>query len=301
MKRIDVLSLAAAVLLLTSCDNHRSVMEASGVFEATEIIISAESAGRILRLSIDEGHRLSAGQPIGAIDSIQQFFRRQQLLATIGATQSRRPDINTQIAALKQQIATAQSEKRRIENLLGANAATAKQLDDANAQIAVLEKQLAAQNSALSLTNQGVSSEIGALELQVAQADDLLAKCRIVNPVEGVVLTRYAHEGEYAAPGKALYKIADIDTINLRAYITSDQLTKLKLGQQVSVSADFGEKGNRPYKGIISWISDKAEFTPKTIQTRNERANLVYAVKVRVVNDGYLKIGMYGGIALETK
>lgn len=301
MKPIDLLAVAAAALLFTSCDNHRSVVDASGVFEATEITVSSESGGRILRLSVDEGDRLTAGQAVGAIDSMQTFLRRQQLSATIGATRSRRPDIDKQIAALKQQIATAQSEKRRIENLLSANAANAKQLDDANAQIAVLEKQLAAQNSVLSQTNLGVNSEIEALNLQIAQADDQLAKCRIVNPVAGVVLATYAHEGEYAAPGRALYKIADIDTMTLRAYITSGQLTRVKLGQAVKVFADFGDKENRPYAGTVVWISDKSEFTPKTIQTRDERANLVYAVKVRVANDGFLKIGMYGGIAFEAK
>lgn len=301
MKSINVLACAAATLLVISCENRRSATDASGVFEAAEIMISSEAGGRILALSVDEGKKLAAGQRVGVVDSMQPFLRREQLLATIKAAQSRRPDIDKQIAALKQQIASAAAEKQRIQNLLAANAATAKQLDDVSAQIAVLEKQLAAQNSTLSSATRGIVDEIGALGLQVAQADDQLAKCRIINPVAGVVLARYAHEGEYAAPGRALYKIADIDTMTLRTYITSDLLTRVKLGQTVKVFADFGEKENRPYTGSVVWISDKSEFTPKTIQTRDERANLVYAVKVRVPNDGYLKIGMYGGIIIEAK
>lgn len=291
----------AALLFAISCERNRSVMDASGVFEATEIMVSSENAGRLLSLSVDEGCKLSANQQVGVIDSMQVFLRREQLLATIKGVKSRRPDADKQIAALRQQIVSAAAEKKRIENLIAANAASAKQLDDVNAQIAVLEKQVAAQNATLSSTNQGITDDVAALLLQVAAADDQLAKCRIINPINGVVLIRYAHEGEYAAPGKALYKIADIDTMILRAYITADQLTRLKLGQAVRVFADFGEKDNRPYHGIVSWISEKSEFTPKTIQTRNERANLVYAVKVRVANDGYLKIGMYGGIVIEVK
>ena len=201
-----------------------------------------------------------------------------------------------QIAATQQQIATQQREKRRVENLLKADAANTKQLDDIDAQIAVLEKQLAAQLSTLENSNRGVNEESSAIEIQVAQIEDQLAKCRIVNPIDGTVLVKYAETGEVTAQGKPLFKIADVDRMELRAYITSGQLTGLKLGDRVRVFADSGDKGSREYDGEVIWISDKAEFTPKTIQTRDERANLVYPVKIAVHNDGLLKIGMYADV-----
>lgn len=302
MKRLrNVLTGFSSIILLVSCNNNKSDFDASGVFEATEVIVSSESSGKIHDFSVQEGQEIKAGEMVGFIDTVQLYLRKMQLIANVKAIQSRRPDINTQIAAITEQISAAKVEKNRIESLLKANAANKKQLDDINAQIAVLNRQLEAQKSSLSITNKGISEESSALEIQIAQVEDLLQKCRIVNPINGTVLTKYAQQSEIAAPGKALYKIADTKNMILRAYVTSGQLTQLKLGQKVKVKADYGDKGYREYQGTISWISSKSEFTPKTIQTRDERANLVYAVKVAVPNDGYIKIGMYGGIEIEEK
>jgi HlyD family secretion protein len=286
-------------LMLVSCSSRKNPYDASGVFEATEVIVSSEAMGKLLRFDVEEGRELIANQVVGSVDSLQLYLRKMQLIANIKAVESRRPDVGVQIAAIEQQLATAKAERLRVENLLNANAANQKQLDDANSQIAVLERQLAAQKKTLINTSDGITNENSGLEIQVAQVSDQLKKCSIINPIDGTVLAKYAEQGEVTATGKALYKIADMKNMLLRAYIVGSQLTQVKLGQKVKVFADFGEENNREYSGTISWISDKAEFTPKTIQTRDERANLVYAIKISVKNDGYLKIGMYGSVKTE--
>jgi HlyD family secretion protein len=285
----------AGLVLVVSCGKKKEVADASGTFEATELIVSSEATGRLIAFDVQEGQAVAAGEQVGYIDSIQLSLRKAQLLSSMKALDVRRPDTRKQIAVLEQQIVTAKSEKVRVENLLKANAANRKQLDDLNGQISLLEKQLEAQKSTLSITDRGIGSDTETLGYQVDQLNDQIKKCLIINPSKGIVLVKYSEAGEVAVPGKALYKVADLDQVYLRAYITSAQLTQVKLGQNVKVSADFGEAGKREYSGVISWISAKSEFTPKTIQTQDERANLVYAVKVRVANDGYLKIGMYGG------
>lgn len=293
MKRLIILILS---VLSAACNGKRMTYDASGTFEATEVIVSSESNGRIIRLDLEEGERLTAGTVIGAIDSVQLYLKKLQLEKSIGATRSRTSDVAKQIAATQEQILTQQREKRRVENLLQSHAATTKQLDDINALIALFEKQLAAQQSTLENNNRGISAESSALEIQVAQIEDQLSKCIIKSPIDGTVLVKYAEAGEVTASGKPLFKIADTDHMKLRAYITSGQLTELKIGEKVQLFADAGEQGSRTYEGQVIWISDKAEFTPKTIQTRDERANLVYAVKIAVANDGLLKIGMYADI-----
>jgi len=290
--------LVVLVAVLGACSQGNGSYDASGTFEATEIMVSAESSGKITALNLREGEHLQKDQVVGAIDSIQVYLRKKQLQHSIRALLSRHPEIRKQIAVLSQQIAIQKNEKARVEKLVAANAANRKQLDDIEAQLAVLEKQLAAQQSTLSITSKGINEDAATLEIQVQQADDLLKKCRIVNPVEGTVLVKYAEAGEMAAPGKSLYKIANLDTLIFRAYITSGQLTMLKPGQKVRVFSDFGDT-TREYPGVVEWISEKSEFTPKTIQTQDERANLVYAVKIAVKNDGYLKIGMYGQVDLQ--
>ena len=295
MNRIGII--IASLVFLYSCGKSNEQYDASGTFEATEIMVSSEASGKILQFGAQEGELLQSGNEIVLIDTLQLFLKKQQLLSSINALQSRRPEVNKQIAAVQQQIATAKTEKQRAENLVKANAANQKMLDDINAQIVVLEKQLAAQKSTLDISNRGISDDVATMEIQVAQLDDQLLKCRIASPINGTLLVKYAQVGELAMPGKALFKVADMESMILRAYITSDQLTQLKIGQTVKVFADFGES-TREYSGTISWISGKAEFTPKTIQTKDERANLVYAVKIAVKNDGYLKIGMYGQIKL---
>ncbi|NCB67376.1 MAG: HlyD family efflux transporter periplasmic adaptor subunit [Bacteroidia bacterium] len=295
MKTAKIFTTAFIVLLFISCGKTDSDFDAAGSFETTEILVSAEAQGRIMQFDIEEGQSVTENQIVGYIDSTQLFLKKEQLIASQKGLQSRRPDIRKQMAVLEQQIATAKTEKKRVENLLKANAATAKQLDDVNAQIAVLEKQLAASKTTLESTDEGMSSDNKALDIQIQQLEDQLAKCRIVSPATGVVLTKYAEKGELAGAGKALFKVANIDNMILRAYITNEQLTQIKIGQKVTVTADFGEE-QKQYEGTISWVSAKSEFTPKTIQTRDERANLVYAIKVSVKNDGYLKIGMYGNV-----
>jgi len=291
----SLLSLAL-VFSLSSCHKSASNMDASGTFEATEVIVSSEANGKIMQFDIQEGQDLLAGQSLGYIDTVQLDLRKKQLLASIQAAQTRKPDINAQIAALQQQITTAKMEKTRVENLLKANAATSKQLDDVNAQIEVLQKQLHATKTTLESSSKGINEESDVLKIQVAQIDDQLQKSYITSPIKGTVLVKYSEQGELAMQGKSLFKMADIENMTLRSYVTADQLAQLKVGQTVDVNAEFGSKDNKAYKGKVSWISAKAEFTPKTIQTRDERANLVYAVKVSVKNDGNLKIGMYGGI-----
>lgn len=298
MKTINYLSICAIFLLLTSCGSKNSEYDASGTFEATEVIVSAEANGKIMEFNIQEGDILKANQEVGFIDSLQLYLKKMQIKSGMNTVESRRPDIRIQIAATQQQIETAKTEKKRIENLLKANAANQKQLDDINAQIAVLEKQLEAQKSSLEITNKSIGSESSGFEIQLAQIDDQLQKCHIKSPIDGTVLVKYSENGELAMQGKVLFKVADTQNMFLRAYITSSQLTKLKIGQKVNVFSDFGEGENRQYEGVITWISSKSEFTPKTIQTQDERANLVYAVKIAVKNDGFLKIGMYGSIKL---
>lgn len=290
-----LLGLAISALFV-SCGKSKDDADASGTFEATEVVVSAEGMGKILSFNVEEGQVLVANQEVGAIDSTQLYLRKLQIVSSKKSLQSRRPDVKIQIAVIEQQISTAKTERKRVENLLKANAANQKQLDDINSQIAVLEKQLDAQKTVLETTNEGITSESDGVTLQIAQIEDQLQKCKIVSPIAGTVLVKYAEMGEVAAPGRALFKIADTDNMILRAYITNDQLTKIKIGQKVKVTSDFGKDGTKEYAGKVAWISNKSEFTPKTIQTRDERANLVYAVKINVKNDGLLKIGMYGDV-----
>jgi len=283
-------------ITLCACGNSDALTDASGTFESTEIIVSSEANGKIMLFDLQEGQQLKAGETIGYIDTIQLYLRKRQLLASIQASQSRTPDVNVQVAAIQQQIATAKIEQTRVINLLASCAANQKQLDDIDAQIEVLQKQLRANSETLVNNSKGISKESESLKSQVAQIDDQLHKSSITSPINGTVLVKYAEAGELATQGRSLFKVADMENMILRAYVTADQLAKLMVGQTVGVNAEFGSEGNKAYQGKVAWISSKAEFTPKTIQTRDERANLVYAVKVDVKNDGNLKIGMYGGI-----
>ena len=292
--RIGLLATIVSIFLV-SCSNSDGDVDASGTFETTEVIVSTESMGKIMQLNVEEGQQLNFNQRVGYIDTTQLYLKKLQLVASKKALQSRRPDIQKQIAALEQQIETAKTERKRVENLVKAEASTTKQLDDANAQIKVLERQLEAAKSSLETTTNGISGDNEALQIQVEQVDDQLRKCYITCPISGVVLTKYAEQGELATPGRALFKVGDVTNMILRAYVTSDQLTQIKLGQKVKVYADYGED-RKEYEGVVNWISSKSEFTPKTIQTRDERANLVYAVKINIKNDGLLKIGMYGNV-----
>lgn len=286
---------ALTVLSLTACSKVGMEHDAIGVFEATEVIVSAEQTGKLMYFDAEEGVKLAKGEQVGLIDTVQLQLRAMRLGATKEVYASQRPDINKQIAVTKQQLEKAELEVKRYSALVRDNAANRKQLDDAESSVRVLRRQLDAQLSQLSNTTGSLNRQMDAAEIERWQVVDQLRKCRITSPISGTVLEKYAEAGEYAVPGKPLFKIADVSDMTLHVYVNAPQLTSLKIGQQVSVYADFGDDGNHEYNGIVSWISDKSEFTPKTIQTRDERANLVYAVKVKVKNtDGLIKIGMYG-------
>lgn len=295
-KTLTYSSLLALALAMTACGKGNKAYDASGVFESTEVTISAEGNGKIMSLGIQEGDRLEAGAVVGCIDTVQLFLSKVQLEASRRAVGSGRLNISRQIAALESQIVKQRQELDRFTKLEQAGASNRKQVEDIQAQLDILERQLAAQKESLQNANSNVSGQADALEAQIAQLEDRIRKCVITSPVSGTVLAKYSEAGELAVQGRALFKVADLENIRLRAYITADQLTNIKLGQAVKVYADQGTSGRKEYAGTLVWISDKAEFTPKTIQTRDERANLVYAVKIAVKNDGLIKLGMYGEV-----
>ena len=288
---------AAAAIAFAACGD-KNEFDASGTFEATEITVSAESTGRILRFDVEEGMPVKAGAEVGVIDSLQLHLQREQLKAQQAALLKSRPDVQKQASSLREQIAKQKTESERVNNMLRDGAATQKQADDINAQIRILESQLSATLSTLGNSTATINENAAALDAQIAILDDRIAKCRIASSVSGTVLVKYAEAGETAAAGKPLFKVADLDNIYLRAYFTSDQLSRLKLGNKVKVTADFGGGERFDYEGRIAWIASESEFTPKTIQTKDSRANLVYAVKIAVKNDGRLKIGLYGEVSL---
>jgi HlyD family secretion protein len=286
------------ITLLSACGNKQHDFDATGTFEATEVIVSSEAVGRILSFDITEGKEVTANEPLGVIDSLQLYLSKLQLMKNISSVESNKPNVGTQVAATREQLLKQQTERIRIESLLKAEAATQKQLDDINSAIIVLERQLTAQLSTLNNNVSSLDAQSSALEIQIAQIEDRLSKCIIQAPITGTILAKYAEAGELAIVGKPLFKVADMKRVFLRAYFTSGQLADIKLGQTVTVFADFGGDNRREYRGTITWVSDKSEFTPKSIQTKKDRENLVYAVKIAVENDGYIKIGMYGEVQL---
>jgi HlyD family secretion protein len=284
------------LFILSACGDKNNPVDASGVFEATEIIVSSEATGKILSLNIREGQTLKKGELAGLVDSIQLHLSKLQLFANKKAILAGRPDVNTQIEAIEEEISKQEYEKKRIRSLLEGDVATQKQLDDINAHLTILKAKLKSQKSTLANSVNSIDAQSETIDVQVSKLEDQIEKCKITSPIDGTVLVKYAEEGEVTAMGKPLFKIADMDHMILRVYITADQLAKLTINQNVKVLAEFGETDTREYDGQVTWISDKSEFTPKTIQTQDERANLVYAAKVAVKNDDFLKIGMYGGI-----
>ena len=285
------------LLILAGCSRSES-FDATGTFEATEVTVSAEASGRILAFNVNEGDRIEQGQTVGTIDTVQLYLQKMQLERQIASVRSNRPDISKQVTSLQEQIAQQENERTRVKRLLDDGAATTKQLDDIDASLKILNGQLEATLSTLRNNTASIDENSSSIELQIAQVEDRLAKCRIVSPVTGTVLAKYAETGELASTGRPLMKVADLDHIYLRAYFTSEQLAALQLGQEVTVTADFGADEQYEYPGHIIWIASESEFTPKNIQTRNTRANLVYAVKIAVENDGRLKIGLYGEVNL---
>lgn len=283
-------------LALAACGDKEVEYDASGIFETTEIIVSAQTAGELTALTAEEGRTVEAGEKLGCVDTVQLALKKRQLSASLTATDSKRLDRKRQVAALRQQIDNLQREKARFSELLKADAATEKQVDELNYQIAILQRQLEATEEQINSSNSSLDGQSSGIEAQLAQVEDQIRKSVAASPIKGTILAKYAEPGEYVVPGKPLFKVADISRMKLRAYLTADQLTTLKIGQKVTVYADQGKTDRKAYEGTVVWIADEAEFTPKTIQTREERANLVYAVKIAVSNDGLIKRGMYGDV-----
>ena len=290
-----------ALLLMTiySCSVDKNQFDASGNFETDEVIVSSEESGKIMKLSLEEGQHLKAGQQIGYIDSIPFYLQKKQLQANVDALLSKEPQTNIQLRVIKEQMKKAEQEQERTSNLLIKDAIKRKDLDDWNAQLALLQKQYDAELSTLNTTTKSIVYETYPIKYQIKLLEDQLRKCKIINPIDGIVLTKYALQDEITITGKPLYKIANLDSMTLRAYVTGDQLSQIKIDQLVKVFVDNGAKQYTQLSGIIRWVSEKSEFTPKTIQTKDERANLVYAVKIKVKNNGFIKIGMFGEVKFQ--
>lgn len=292
-----ILLLGTLSLLLFSC-NRGNDFDATGTFEATETTLSAEATGKIIAFDAEEGATVREGQLLGCIDSTTLVLQREVLKKQQAALLASRPDVQKQVAALRAQIAKQETELARIKKMRAGGAATGKQVDDAESQLLVLQSNLDATLQTLHSSAGTVDGNAAALEAQMRLLDDQIAHCRIVAPADGTVLVRYVQRGEMVALGKPILKVADLEQVYLRAYFTSDQLAHVKLGQEVTIVADFGGSEQHRYKGTVTWIASESEFTPKGIQTRNSRANLVYAAKIAVKNDGRLKIGLYGEVEL---
>lgn len=296
MMRTGTMIIITAAAMLAACDSRENGFDATGIFEATEITVSALETGQIVRLDAEEGTLLKKGQQTGLIDTVQLALSAIRLGDTKESIASSRPDIQTQIAATRQQIEKAEMEKLRFERLVRDNAANRKQLDDAESALKVLRRQLQAQLSSLGNSTRSLDKQMNATDIQRMQILDRLGKCRIVAPVTGTVIEKYAEQGEFATTGRPLFKIADTRRMYIRAYITSEQLAEVRTGQKAEVTCDYGNGKGKTYEGTVTWIAQKSEFTPKTILTDDERASLVYAVKIAIDNDGGAKIGMYGKV-----
>lgn len=295
MKKTFIYGVAA--ILLASCQS-KPEYDATGIFEATTVTVSAETNGKILSLGISEGDSIKAGQCVALIDTTMLALQYKQLRSQQSSTESSSPDIAAQAASLRSQIAHQQNECARISRLLADGAATQKQSDDANAALRTLRAQLDALLSSLGKSRTSISDNAVAIQYQMAQINEQIFKSSIHSPITGTVLSKYAEAGEFASPGRPLFKVANLSDIYLRSYFTANQLAGLKIGQKVTVIADFGGEEQYEYPGIITWIAQESEFTPKSIQTQDSRANLVYAVKIAVKNDGRLKLGQYGEVRL---
>lgn len=301
MNTRNILVAIVCFATLLSCSKGRKKSDAYGNFEAVDVTVSAEGTGKIIRFELEEGNLLKAGDIVGCIDTVQLFLKKLQLQATLKAIHTKLPDIGTQIDVLNEQLKTAQTEKLRVENLVKSGAATTKQLDDVTAQIQIFESQRNALQSTLTIQTKSILAEIEPIKAQISQLDDLITKSKIENPLDGTVLSKFAQKGELATPGKPLYKIANIENIILRAYFSGEQISQVAIGQRVKVLIDAPDNEYFEYIGTVTWIASKAEFSPKIIQTKDERVNLVYAAKITVKNDGKIKIGMPGELQFNTK
>lgn len=287
----------AAATFITSCSDRQDY-DATGIFEATTVIVSSETTGKILSMSVSEGDTVFNGEVIAQIDTITLCLQHRQMLSQQRATHSSLPNISAQAAALRSQIMHAQTEVERQSRLLADGATTQKNYDDAASQLRTLKAQLEGLLSSLGTNTSTINDNVTTIEFQAEQIAEQIAKSTVHSPLTGTVLVKYSEPGEFAAPGKPLYKVANLNDIYLRSYFTANQLADIKIGQQVTVIADFGGEEQFEYPGTITWIAEESEFTPKSIQTKDTRANLVYAVKIKVKNDGRLKLGQYGEVRL---
>ena len=284
---------------IASCGSNEKEYDATGTFEATEVTVAAEQSGALMEFDVNEGDEITLGKEIGLVDTTQIWLKIQQTGATKEVYQSQKPDMEKQIAATRQQLEKARQDQQRYQELVADGAAPSKMLDDATNQVQVLQKQLDAQISSLSTNTNALNKQMAATDVQVSQLQDQLQKCHIAAPIKGTVLEKYVEKGEFVAVGKPLFKMADTEQMFIRAYVTSAQLKEIKVGQKAKVFADYGDGEKKEYEGTVSWISSRSEFTPKTILTDDERADLVYALKVAFKNDGYVKIGMYGEVKFQ--
>ena len=291
-----ILIMASATIMLGACGEKEKEYDATGTFEATETTVYAEQNGTLLSFNVNEGAPVVQGQEVGLVDTTQIWLKIRQLGATKQVYQSQKPDMQKQIAATRQQLIKAQQEQRRYQELVADGAAPRKMLDDAKSQVLVLQRQLDAQVSSLNTQLSTLNSQQAATDVQVSQLRDQLSKCHVTVPVSGTVIEKYVEQGEFVATGKPLLKVADTENMFIRAYVTSAQLQMIRVGMKVKVFADYGNGQKKEYDGTVSWISSRSEFTPKTIVTDDERADLVYAMKVAIKNDGFAKIGMYGEV-----
>ncbi|WP_286007523.1 HlyD family secretion protein [Barnesiella viscericola] len=298
-KQIFYVATAAALLALGSCTDRSREFDACGQIEATEVVVSAEANGRIIALQVTEGDKLTAGEVVGVIDSVQTYLQKEELVRKRSNTQTKWVDIDRQLASQYAQLNKLKSDRERYQALEAKDAATRKQVDDLVSQIAVTEREIAAQRQNYERNNAGIREELALYDVQIAEKDDQLSKCRIVAPIDGTVLTKFAEAGELVTSGKSLFKLADLKQVYVRAYLTTAQLAEVKLGDTVRVTIEDGTDKPRTYEGRLVWIADEAEFTPKNIQTKDERADLVYAAKIALDNDGYLKLGMYAYVRFQ--
>lgn len=296
MKAVNTIWTIGLAMVLASCGDKEQKNDATGVFEATEATIAAEQSGTLMAFDVCEGDEIAAGKEVGLIDTTQIWLKIKQMGATKQVYQSQKPDMEVQIAVTRQQLDKAKQEQQRYKELVSDRAAPSKMLDDATSQVELLEKQLKAQISTLNTQLSTLNSQLSTTDVQVSQLMDQLRKCHVIAPVKGTVLEKYVEKGEFVAIGKPLFKMADTKSMFIRAYVTSAQLKNIRVGQKAKVFADYGNGQKKEYEGVVSWISSRSEFTPKTILTDDERADQVYALKVAVKNDGYIKIGMYGEV-----
>lgn len=294
--KIKLLFPILAFLLLSACEAPEDTADAYGNFESRELLVSAETSGKIIQLEVEEGQRLQKGQLVAMIDTTQLHLKKLQLQASIQTISGKTQDIQAQVDVLQEQKKNLLREKARVEALLKDKAATPKQLDDIVGQIEVVDRQILATKDQNKTFNKGVLGEINPIRIQIEQMEDQLRKSYVYNPIEGTVLLKMAEASEFTAAGKTLYKIANLETLELRAYVSGAQLPHVQIGDEVEVYIDENATENKQYSGTVTWISDQAEFTPKIVQTKEERVNLVYAIKIKVKNDGALKIGMPGEV-----